>query len=573
MPPHLLSVIAIQLLGLTLAACTPTATDTKNNVNVHGIQHNGVEQFLNIPYGQDTGGEKRFTNPERFVFPPNTTEYNATLLGPICPQLLESEFTQSEDCLKLRIARPAGVKKGDKLPVMVYIYGGGLFIGHINRASTDPEGLILQSIQNGLPVIYVAMNYRLNIFGFALSESLRTRKSLNLGLKDQRLALEWVQQNIGYFGGDPERVTIFGQSSGGLSVTLQILAYGGTRPIPFHGGIMESTALEPGSTSNLTFDTFNTVTKLTGCDIDGDPQSDASLECLRGLPMEQLLNITVAQHDSTADQNDGDTYLPVVDDDFLPLASSELAQRGMFPRIPIMIGWTQDDLTLFTHTNINTSSDTRDFIHLFFPDLTNTTLNTLLSLYPSSDFSPSTNFSAEFYRSATMFRDMLLVCPSFLFGHAMAQKYQNDNQSPAVYYFDQNQTVYGEAFKGLGVVHSSELAYVFSNFKDLQANDTGTINPTAADCDLQRRESRSWSSFANRGRPSLDGHETIEGWESAYGSDRRGMLDARLYVIGGLSGGISPLDGEGAKPEVARQKLRERCEFLNGEDVISQLKY
>ncbi|KAF9261268.1 alpha/beta-hydrolase [Marasmius fiardii PR-910] len=571
MLPHLISVIAIQLLGLTLAACTPTATDTENNINFHGIQYNGVEQFLNIPYGRDTGGEKRFTNPERFVFPPNTTEYNATLPGPVCPQSLDTD-TESEDCLKLRVARPAGVKDGDRLPVMVFIYGGGLFSGDIYNPSYDPEGLILQSVQNGLPVIYAAMNYRLNIFGFALSESLRAKKSLNVGLKDQRLALEWIQQNIGYFGGDPERVTIFGQSSGALSVTLQILAYGGSRPIPFHGGIMESTALEATSTSNLTADTYNAVAKLAGCNVDGDSQSDASLECLRALPMEQLMNITIVQHDSTADSNTGDTYLPTVDDDFLPLASSELTRRGMFPKIPVMIGWTDEDATLFTNPNINTSADTRDFMHIFFPDLTNTTLTTLLSLYPSSDFTATTNFSAEFYRSATMFRDVLFVCPSFLFGHAMAQKYQNNNESAAVYYYDQNQTLYGPSLNGLGVVHTSELGYVFADFANLTIGDTGKIQPTFADFELERRVSRSWSTFANRGRPTLDGHETLEGWESAYGSES-GMFDANLYVIGGPSGGISPLDGDGAKPEVKRQKLRERCGFLNREDVVAQLKY
>ncbi|KAG7093102.1 hypothetical protein E1B28_009388 [Marasmius oreades] len=556
MPSYLSTVsAAIQLVGLTLVACKPIAIDTQANITYQGIQHNGVEQFLNLPYGRDTGGQRRFSNPEPYVFPPKTFTYDATLPGPACPQSTEPSLNQSEDCLKLRVARSVGAKEGDKLPVMVLIYGGGLFSGHINNPAYDPENLILQSVQNGLPVIYAAMNYRLNIFGFASSEPLRANKSLNLGLKDQRLALEWIQQNVGYFGGDPERVTIFGQSSGALSVTLQILANGGSKPIPFHGAIVESTALEPGSTSNITVDTYNAVVELASCNIDHNPQSASSLECLRALPMEQLLNITITQHDSTADQNDGDTYLPTVDGDFLPLASSELTQKGMFPKVPVMIGWTQDDATLFTNTNIDTSSDTRDFIHLFFPDLTNATLSALLTLYPSSDFAPTTNFSAEFYRSATMFRDILLVCPSFLFGHAMAQKYRADNETPPVYYFDQNQTVYGNLIEGLGVVHSAELAYVFANFKDLVFNFTGDIHPTLGDFELRKRESRSWSSFVNRGRPTVDGHETLEGWELAYGSEG-GMFDAKLYVIGGPHAGISSIDGNGAEFEVERQKLR-----------------
>ncbi|KAF9261253.1 alpha/beta-hydrolase [Marasmius fiardii PR-910] len=567
MPSLWATVASIQLLGLTLVACAPTATDIQNNITYYGIQQNGVDQFLNLPYGQDTGGERRFTNPELYVFPPNTIEYNATLLGPICPQSLEPDFAQSEDCLKLRVARPAGVKDGDKLPVMVFIYGGSYVTGHINYAAYNPEKLVLQSVQNGLPVIYAAMNYRLNMFGFASSESLRTKRSLNLGLKDQRLALEWIQQNIGYFGGDAERVTIFGQSSGGMSVTHQILAYGGSKPIPFHGGIIESAALWPGSTSNISVDTYNNVTELVGCDVDGNPQSDASLECLRALPMEQLLNVTLTEND----QNPGDKYLPAVDDDFLPLAASELTRKGLFPKIPIMVGWTQDDTTLYTNP-VNTSSETRDYMQLTFPGLTNTTLTSLLSLYPSSDFTPAPNYSAEFYRSATIFRDALYICPSFLFGYAMAQKYQKDNEATSVYYFDHNQTVYGDVIEGLGVIHTSELAYVFANFDDLIFYFTGDINPTPEDYELQRRQSRSWSTFANRGQPTLDGHETLEGWDPAYGTEG-GMFDASLYVIGGPAAGLSPLDGSGAKPEVARQKLRDRCGFLNSEDVIAQLRY
>ncbi|KAL0566420.1 hypothetical protein V5O48_015598 [Marasmius crinis-equi] len=421
------------------------------------------------------------------------------------------------------------------------------------------------------------MNYRLNIFGFALSEPLRINKSLNVGLKDQRLALEWVQKNIDFFGGDPGHVTIFGQSSGALSVTLQILAYGGSKPLPFHAGIIESTALEAGSTSNVTIDTFNAVAKLAGCDVDNNPQSDASLECLRSLPFEELLNITITQHDSTADSNDGDTYLPAVDDDFLPLASSELTVKGMFPKVPVIIGWTAQDATFFTHFDIATPSDTRDFIHLFFPDLTNTTLSTLLSLYPSSDFAPdpAANLTTEFYRSAQIFRDILFTCPSFLFGHAMAKKYwaDDDSEVPSVYYYEQNQIVSmsGVIPPGLGVVHTAELAYVFGNFSAW--NSTGGIHPTPDDFELQRRQSRSWSGFASRGEPTLDDHETLEGWTPAYGGAGDGQFDANLYVVGGQDAGISRLDGNGAKSHVSSQQLRERCEFLNREDVIAELKY
>ena len=96
-----------------------------------------------------------------------------------------------------------------------------------------PDGLVQQSVEGGSPVIHVAMNYRLGFFGFAQSGSLKEEGSENAGLRDQRLAIEWVRDNIEIFGGDPENITIFGQSSGGLAIGMHILAYGGTKPLPF----------------------------------------------------------------------------------------------------------------------------------------------------------------------------------------------------------------------------------------------------------------------------------------------------------------------------------------------------
>lgn len=120
---------------LAAAASPPTVTDTKQNVTYHGLAVNAVEKFLNIPYGQDTSGQNRFANPEPYVFSRNISAYDASKNGPVCPQdtgaglPYESPVplsTQSEDCLKLKVARPRGVKKGDGLPVMVWIYGGKL---------------------------------------------------------------------------------------------------------------------------------------------------------------------------------------------------------------------------------------------------------------------------------------------------------------------------------------------------------------------------------------------------------------------------------------------------------------
>ncbi|THV00539.1 alpha/beta-hydrolase [Dendrothele bispora CBS 962.96] len=551
----------------------PKVIDTARDITYIGISTvPGVEKFLNIPYGKDTSGERRFKTPEPAELPEGTV-YDATEQGLMCPQ---SGGWMSEDCLNLMVARPTyggeGWREGKTLPVMVWIYGGGLFDGNINDPRYQPDSLILQSVENRLPVIFVSMNYRLNIFGFASSSTLRETNDLNVGLKDQRLALEWVKENIHFFGGDPDRVTILGQSSGGLSVALQILAYGGSKGAPFRSAIMQSSSLQPASTSSITQDSFNAIAELTGCGFH-DPQNSAeSLSCLRNLPMATLLEAAETHHNSMFDRTDGDVFLPTIDDDFLPMAPSELARRGMFVKMPVLIGWTQDDATKFTPGD----KDSREFLRLFFPDLSEVTVEKILDLYPERDFDANveSNLGVQFYRSAQIMRDILFVCPSFLFGWSIAKKYWDKNNLiyPPVYFFDFNQTT--EDDPGFGVVHSSDLPYVFGNLNRDGDREGEEGHLKQGDYEVEKRTSRSWSTFVNIGAPSLPSEtdrETLLEWEEGYGNrysvtgnEEEAMSDAKVYVIGGPRPGINRLE---------EQKLKERCGFLNREDVVKELKY
>jgi carboxylesterase type B len=213
-----------------------TVGDSLHNVTYVGYNYSGVEQFQGIRYGQDTSGLNRFKHPQAFSYP-NATVVQATAAGASCPQnTIESlaSFTEnegvynlSEDCLNLRMARPAGTKQDAKLPVLVWIYGGSDETGSANYSLYDPTALVLGAAAKGTPLIFVSMNYRVNIFGFANSPAVRAEKSLNSGLLDQRLALEWIQNNIAVFGGNPHEVTLFGESDGGTGVGLQLTAYGG----------------------------------------------------------------------------------------------------------------------------------------------------------------------------------------------------------------------------------------------------------------------------------------------------------------------------------------------------------
>lgn len=156
---------SLVLLGAAiLAAAQPTVID-QHEVTYKGTTRNNVELFLGIRYGKDTGGVNRFKPPEAHT-PKSGSTVDATAYGEACPQTdigspAESPLVLSEDCLNLNIARPHNTKKGAKLPVMVYIYGGSFYVGSTQALLTSPDGLVLQSVQNGHPVIHVGMNYRL----------------------------------------------------------------------------------------------------------------------------------------------------------------------------------------------------------------------------------------------------------------------------------------------------------------------------------------------------------------------------------------------------------------------------
>lgn len=177
--------------------------------------------------------------------------------------------------------------------------------------TTAPDGLIKQSVANGMPVIHVRVNYRLGFFGFAQSCSLKHEGSENAGLRDQRLAIEWVRDNIAYFGGDPERITILGQSSGGLAVGMHVMAYGGTKPLPFQRGVAESQSLEPGITKNFTIDAMTEMANYVGCNAT-NVHSPETIACLRGMDTETLLNASITTYASDIAHNIGDIWLPSV---------------------------------------------------------------------------------------------------------------------------------------------------------------------------------------------------------------------------------------------------------------------
>ena len=297
--------------------------------------------FKGIPYAKPPVGELRWRAPQKPE--PWEEEYLAYEYGPIPMQNRSTgfykqefypvDFPMSEDCLYLNVITPAE-KPGEKLPVVVWIYGGSFTGGYAHKLETDGLAFAKRGI------VYVSFNYRVGPFGFLTCDSLDKEsemgKSGNYGLKDQIAALDWVQENIAAFGGDPERVTIMGQSAGSMSVydlMCSPLAKG-----KFAGAIMDTSG---GPIPCMTQEEFAT----NYCN-DFVSSLGIGLEQMRSLPTEELWGKWVAYMAEfppapLAAQ-------PVHGDDVLPEDVVEVWRKGEFADVPVLIGTNANEDQAFT---------------------------------------------------------------------------------------------------------------------------------------------------------------------------------------------------------------------------------
>ncbi|KAF7979258.1 hypothetical protein HWV62_42932 [Athelia sp. TMB] len=553
--------------ALSANASAPLVTNHTTGVSYLGTSAHGVDEFQNIPFGHAA----RFAPPAAHV-PAAHTTVDATGPGAACPQprvptpgipLFSNVTRMAEDCLNLRIARPAGTRAGAALPVMVWIYGGGDFIGQIYDQSYTPAGLVLTALANEQPVIYVAVNYRVNIFGFASSDALRDARSLNAGLRDQRLGIEWVRDNIAAFGGDPANITLFGESDGGTGVGLQLTAYGGTQGVAFRRAIMQSgsPAADQGVSGNVS--TANTAAVAQSVNCTG---ADA-LACLRALPMETLLKATIAWAYAVAPPFGFSTFFGVVDGDFIPEAPSVLVKTGQFARdVSVIVGWNADDSSFFTSPTISTDADVAASLNQF-PALKNSTIARILDMYPVAEFAgavmPNDIVTAQYYRASRILRDLTVTCVAVDLAFHVAQ-YAERGATARLY--DLNQTALStlyvaDAMPYLGVSHFSDIPYIFDEVDFFPGS-------TAADQALARAMAGSWAAFAANGDPAhvkAANGTTLGEWPVAFGGGAKGDAPTEFVVnvIGGPAAGPDTVTAQNGTGSLAAEKLAVRCAYLN----------
>ncbi|KAK3377323.1 sterol esterase precursor [Lasiosphaeria ovina] len=371
--------------------------------NVVGVTRIGTEAFNGIPYALPPVGPLRLKPPVRLAASFGT--FDATGIAPACPQFLSSTdssellvqvlgtltnspllqvaLNQKEDCLGINVIRPVGTKAGDKLPVLFWIFGGGFELGWTSMYDGGP--LLSNAIASGKPYVFVAVNYRVGGFGFMAGKEILKDGSSNLGLLDQRMGLEWVADNIAAFGGDPDKVTIWGESAGAISVFDQMALYDGDntykgKPL-FRGAIMNSGSIVPadpvdGPKGQKIYDA---VVAKSGCSGAAD-----TLACLRALPYATFLDAANSVPGILSYNSISLSYLPRPDGKVLTQSPEILAKNGQYASVPLIIGDQEDEGTLFSLFQSNVTSTSKLVTYLqtiFFQSATPTQIKGLVDTY------------------------------------------------------------------------------------------------------------------------------------------------------------------------------------------------
>ncbi|KAL0580035.1 hypothetical protein V5O48_001969 [Marasmius crinis-equi] len=449
-----------------------------------------LEFFGGIPYAEPPIGNLRLRQP---VLKPalDVPTFNATQFGPACLQ--STNLTSSEDCLTINIHRPADQVRSDQLlPVMVYIHGGGFFAGSSSELDGNP--LVLRSINRGTPVIYASLNYRLGPLGFPAGAEADQKGSLNLGLRDQLAALEWIKRNIAAFGGDPGKVTVFGESAGAVSIgvlflnsEIQNYAWGAI----FESGGAGTTFTFDASRRQNSWDSY--IDAIPGC----ASTSPNTFDCVRTANSSALLQ---AANGALAQTNEQFPWVPMLDgpNGLMPELPSQLYARGQFAKIPFISGTNLDEATALTSTITSSSDEIRNSITSNFTAKSDGTVGTelaaaadrLLQLYPDdpalgSPFNTGTEtfgLSSQFKRANALTGDLMF--------HSVRRLWTQKAAEAGV-------KAYGYLFTGprlpifppeFGVVHTLELHYVFG----LVSLEGGT----PADIALSKKMMDYWISFA-----------------------------------------------------------------------------
>ncbi|KAF2804763.1 alpha/beta-hydrolase [Mytilinidion resinicola] len=432
--------LLLALSNAPRALCLPTV-DLGYSVNQATFNATGdYYTFSNIRFAEPPMGDLRFEAP----VPPRTTNrtVNDGSAGFICPQaypawILAAEGlsaapppspSENEDCLFLDVAVPQAIFNGTQkgAAVLAWVYGGGYTLG---TKAGSPAGLIARSEQaTGQGIIYVAMNYRLGLFGWLSGSTYQSQNgTANAGLYDQRLAFDWVQKYIHLFGGDPNRVTVIGESAGAGSIEHQITAYGGSKgKVPFQQAILQSPGFAPIPNNDQEERLFHEVLNSSGV---------STLQKLKGLSTTQLQ--AVNRNITEGSDYGSFTFGPTVDGVFSPALPGILLSQGKFDQsLNLLIGHNSNEGALFT-APVQTDATFAQNVRNLFPDISPTVFTIITEVLYPPDYSGAYGYTTEFGRSSTFWAEVVFVCNT----NYLARAYKNKSYN---YVFSVPPGVHGE---------------------------------------------------------------------------------------------------------------------------------
>jgi para-nitrobenzyl esterase len=475
---HRVLTIALTLIASAAFASNPLKIKTdKGKVEGTLTTDNQVRAFKGIPYGAPPVGDLRWQPPQP------AAKWHDTLaakdFGPHCiqsssyPDMIFHDSGASEDCLTLNVWTPTHAKPGS-LPVMVWIYGGGFVTGGTSESRQDGQFLAHHNI------VIVSMNYRLGIFGFFAHPSLTAESphhaSGNYGLLDQAAALAWVKRNISAFGGDPNNITLFGESAGSFSVSSQMAS-------PLSKNLLAKAIGESGAAFHSSGLGYPTREKAEQDDAAFAQAAfnTSSLAALRKLSPDDLVKAASAKMTPPPPR-----FGPDVDGYFLPQSVPDIFAAGQQAHIPLLAGWNADEVrSMITRNPVKPTVDT--FTAQATKDF-GVNAQQFLAVYPAAT-------DAEVLQSAGDFvSDRFIAYSTWAWLEAQVKT----GQAP-VYRYRFDLAAPGDKFHpaGTGAFHSDDIEYVFGT---LDSRQQATIRPE--DRALSAQIQQYWTNFARNGDPN-----------------------------------------------------------------------
>ena len=456
--PTTIAPVIEQRVGNPLRAVTAAG-------DVLGSRSDNIITFEAIPYGEAPTAQRRFEPPVTdLVF---EGDFDASTPGSSCPQNDTHVSVQffpapafAEDCLTLDVFTPAA---GDDLPVMVWFHGGDFVSGSAHTDAYDGANLARRD------VVVVNVNYRIDALGFLVTEDMARDAAGepfgNRGLQDQIAALGWIQQNIRDFGGDPANVTIFGQGSGARSVCGHLAS-------PMSAGLFSKAILHSGGAC----DSILTIEEA----IDRGEQWLAETSCAEAGEVVGCLQFLGIDDLLAASEQSGVTFDLVADGVLLDRSAFSLASSDELGSVPLLIGSTLDEGTLFVvGADEPTDQELRDLVLVELEG--NTDL--LLSQYEAIE----TNLAKQ----ATFLTDSRFACASDRLASAAG-----DEAVVHTYQFVHRST---DMLPELGATHGSDLILLFGNPQAVEGLDLDELN--ADDQLVADFLATAWTTFAAEGTP------------------------------------------------------------------------